>query len=44
MTEDGARRGPKHPFNGRLVFDGLMFFATLLVGIVFYVLAFHPFG
>lgn len=44
MAEDKPGRRPKHAFNGRLVFDGLMFFATLLVGIVFYVMAFHPFG
>ena len=34
---------PKHPFNGRLVWDGVVFFAVLTIGIVFYVLAFHPF-
>ena len=35
-------RRAKHPFNGRLVLDGIMFFATLLVGAAFYILAFHP--
>ncbi len=34
---------PKHEFNGRLVFDGVMFFVVLAVGIGFYILAFHPF-
>ena len=43
MTENETARRPKHPFNGRLVFDGIMFLATLIVGIAFYILAFHPF-
>ena len=43
MTEDKTARRPKHAFNGRLVFDAIMFFATLIVGVAFYVLAFHPF-
>ena len=34
---------PKYSFNGRLVFDGIMFFVVLTIGIVFYILAFHPF-
>ena len=34
---------PKHAFNGRLVYDGIMFVVVLTIGVIIYVLAFHPF-
>ena len=39
-----GRRQPKHPLNGRLIFDGIIFVLVLAIGIGFYLVAFHPFS
>ena len=38
-----AKQRPKHPLNGKLVWDGVIFVLVLILGIGFYVVAFHPF-
>ncbi len=38
-----GKRQPKHPLNGRLVWDGVIFGIVLALAIGFYLVAFHPF-
>ena len=41
MADEQKRRVPRHAFNGRLVYDGVIFVLVLLIGVGFWYVAFR---